>query len=414
MPKEIRLPVVATDFESGSIEEWLKGVGDKVAKGESLLEVSTDKAVVEVEAEFSGTLGKILVDAGAADVEVNTPIAVMLLDGEDASALDTWSAAADIATVAASETIAESPAAAPAPDPVAAAAASGRRLYASPIARRIASRTGIDLEAIKGSGPKGRVVLGDVEALAAKQSIDLRRSAAVPPITRSDGGFRVEPAGKVRKIIAERLTEAKRDIPHFYLSVDFRIDRLLDVREQLNELAEPNQKVSVNDFFVRACALAMREVPGVNASWMGDGIGYFDDVNIAIAVASPKGLMTPVLCNADQKNLATVSNEMKDLAERARLGKLKPEEFKGGGFTISNLGMYGIREFSAIINPPQACILAIGAGEQRPIVRDDKIVIGTMVSCTLSVDHRAVDGSLGAQFLQALRKYIERPAKLVA
>ena len=414
MPKEIRLPVVATDFESGSIEEWLKGVGDKIEKGESLLEVSTDKAVVEVEAEFSGTLGKILVDAGAADVEVNTPIAIMLLDGEDESALDSWSAAAEITTVAASKDVAESPAAALAADPVAAVPASGRRLYASPIARRIASRTGIDLEVIEGSGPKGRVVLGDVEAEAARQSIDIRKSVAVPQVTRSAGGFRVEPADKVRRIIAERLTEAKRDIPHFYLSVDFRIDRLLDVREQLNELAEPDEKVSVNDFFVKACALAMREIPDVNASWMGDGIGYFDDVNIAIAVASPKGLMTPVICNVDQKNLATVSNEIKDLAERARLGKLKPEEFKGGGFTISNLGMYGIREFSAIINPPQACILAIGAGEQRPIVRDDKIVIGTMVSCTLSVDHRAVDGSLGAQFLQALRKYIERPAKLVA
>jgi pyruvate dehydrogenase E2 component (dihydrolipoamide acetyltransferase) len=340
-------------------------------------------------------------------------------DGEDDSELDGWTPPA--AGVATCETEPE-PAHAPAAQDVAGSKEphqNGRhRLYASPIARRIAAKARIDLETIAGSGPQGRVVLGDVEAAAARQGVDLRAPAvaATPAsaVPQPDGGFTIEPADNVRKIIAERLTEAKRDIPHFYLSIDVRIDRLLDARVQLNELANPNEKVSVNDFFVKACAYAMREVPGVNASWTGDGIAHFNDVNIAVAVASPKGLMTPVLRKVDSKSLATISSEIKDLAARARLGKLKPDEFKGGGFTVSNLGMYGIREFSAIINPPQACILAIGAGEQRPIVRDNKIIVGTMASCTLSVDHRAVDGSLGAEFLQALKKYVERPAKLLS
>ena len=420
MPREILLPPVAADFEGGAIEGWLKKVGDTVEVGDLLVEVSTDKAVVEVEAEFAGTLGKILVEAGTADVEVNTPIAIMLLEGEDASALDGWSPAPDDTTEAsATETAVETTvtAASSETDVVEGASRSHHRLYASPIARRIAGKAGINLEALDGTGPKGRVVLGDVEAEAARLGIDLHAPEQSTPApvaeARPTGGVNIEPADSVRRIIAGRLTEAKRDIPHFYLSVDFRIDRLLDARVQLNELAEAGEKVSVNDFFVKACAIAMREVPGVNASWTGDGIAYFDDINIAVAVASPKGLMTPVLRNADTKRIATISSKLKDLAARARLGKLKPDEFKGGGFTVSNLGMYGIREFSAIINPPQACILAIGAGEKRPIIRDDKIVIGTMASCTLSVDHRAVDGALGAEFLQALRNYIERPAKLL-
>lgn len=385
MPKEIQLPAVSPDFESGVIENWLKNVGDVVAVGEVIAEVSTDKAVVEIEAQVAGTLGKILVEAGTVDVTVGTPIAIMLLDGENETAL---------------------------------APAGSHRLYASPIARRVAARAGIDLDTIEGSGPSGRVVLGDVEAAAAKLGINLHASQATaePKATapQFDGEFRVEPADNVRKIIAERLTAAKRDIPHFYLTVDCQLDRLLDVRQQLNEFADADTKVSVNDFFVRACAMAMREVPNVNASWTGDGTMYFDDINIAVAVSSPKGLMTPVLKGADIKSLETISSEIKDLAARARLGKLKPDEFKGGGFTISNLGMYGIREFAAIINPPQACILAIGAGEERPIVSNGEIVIGTMASCTLSVDHRAVDGALGAEFLQSMKKYIERPAKLVA
>ena len=419
MPREILLPPVAADFESGAIEGWLKKVGDNVEVGDLLVEVSTDKAVVEVEAPFAGTLGKILIDAGAADVEVNTPIAVMLLEGEDSSALDGWSPQTeDAADTGPAEAVSEPATASNAADDAPKVEHSRHRPYASPIARRIAAKTGIDLETLKGTGPKGRVVLGDVETEAARLGIDLHAPAQVataPAVeTKSTGSVNIEPADKVRKIIAERLTEAKRDIPHFYLSVDFRIDRLLDARTQLNEFAEPGDKVSVNDFFIKACAVAMREVPGVNASWTGDGIAYFDDVNIAVAVASPKGLMTPVLGNADSKRIATISTEVKDLVARARLGKLKPDEFKGGGFTVSNLGMYGVREFSAIINPPQACILAIGAGEKRPVVRDDKITIGTMASCTLSVDHRAVDGALGAEFLQALKKYIERPAKLLA
>lgn len=419
MPREILLPPVAADFESGAIEGWLKNVGDTVEVGDLLVEVSTDKAVVEVEAPFAGTLGKILVDAGTADVEVNTPIAIMLLDGEDASALDGWvPRTAECLTDSITDAVTpERPTPdGPAPDTRPKETSRRHRLYASPIARRIAAKVGIDISSIQGSGPKGRVVLGDVEAEASVRGIELNAPVSQEAPTRpsQEGGYRVEPADKVRRIIAERLTAAKRDIPHFYLSVDFRIDRLLDARVQLNEVAEPGKKVSVNDFFIKACAIAMREVPGVNASWTGDSTTYFDDVNIAVAVASPKGLMAPVLRHADSKNLATISTEVKDLATRARLGKLTPDEFKEGGLTVSNLGMYGVREFSAIINPPQACILAIGAGEKRPIVRDDQIIIGTMTSCTLSVDHRAVDGALGAEFLQALKKYIERPASLLA
>jgi len=418
MPREILLPALEADFESGEIVEWHKQVGDRVEVGDVLVDISTEKAIVELESEVAGTLGRILVEAGTADVAVNTPIALVLLEGEDDSALEGWSPSAGAQDEAAEastgpvelsgheETMAEQT-----DGPV-----RGRRLYASPIARRLAERAGIDLGRIQGSGPRGRVVLGDVEAEAARLGINLLAPSTGPGESAEEAGAasRVEPADHIRKVIAERLTAAKRDIPHFYLTVDFRIDRLLDARRQLNEFAAEGARVSVNDFFVKACALALREVPAVNASWTGDGIAYFDEVNISIAVASPRGLMTPVLRAADRKSLAVISGEIRDLAARAHQGRLKPAEFRGGGFTISNLGMYGVREFAAIINPPQACILAIGAGEQRPVARDGAVVIETMATCTLSVDHRAVDGALGAEFLQVLRHFVEHPVHLVA
>lgn len=412
MPREILLSAVAAEFESGAIEEWLKNIGDTVEVGDLLVAVSTDKAVVEVEAEFAGTLGRILVEAGTTDIAVKTPIAIMLLDGEDENALDGWSGAADERVPGEVRTV-ESPE----PEATRAAASpSDRRdrLSASPIARRTARKAGIDLNTVEGSGPRGRIVLGDVEAAAAEKGIDLRMRESAPVELLPAGSYSVEPADNIRQIIARRLTAAKRDIPHFYLTVDLRLDRLSDARQQLNESAEPGEKVSVNDFFIKACALALKDVPNANAAWSGDAILLFNDVNISIAVDSPKGLMTPVLYNADAKSLMTISRELKDLVERARTGKLQPKEFQGGGFTVSNLGMYGIREFSAIINPPQACILAIGAGEQRAVVRDGQIVAANIATCTLSVDHRAVDGVLGAEFLQALQKYIESPATLLS
>jgi len=431
MPKEVLLSAVAADFECGAIEEWLKDVGDAVEVGDLLVAISTDKAVVELEAEFAGTLGKILVAAGTVDVKVNTPIGIMLLDGEDASTLDGWSGVSnekspgEARTDESSESAATVAAESPASGDKNPNANRHNRLYASPIARRTARKAGIDLHRIKGSGPRGRIVLGDVEAAAGEQSVDLQAPASAQSSTSAPppaaelaelplaGSYSVQPADNIRQIIARRLTAAKRDIPHFYLTIDLQLDRLSDARQQLNELAEPAEKVSVNDFFIKACALALKDVPDANAAWSGDAILIMNDINISVAVSSIKGLMTPVLRDADTKSLMTISNELKDLAERARAGKLRPDEFKGGGFTVSNLGMYGIREFSAIINPPQACILAIGAGEQRAVVCDGNVVVETVASCTLSVDHRAVDGVLGAEFLQALKKYIERPANLV-
>lgn len=414
MPKAIFLPTLTADFEGGAIDEWLKQPGDMIDVGDIIAEVSTDKAVIELEAEHAGVLGKILVPAGPDEVSVDAPIAILLLDGETPDTLEGFDplnerapdAAAGSGDADSSEVELPQQASADADVSV----DQGDRIFASPVAIRIAGQLGIDLGAIEGSGPGGRIVLGDVEANVAAgspaaPSAATQTTVELPP----PGTYEKVPADKIRSVIARRLGDAKRDIPHFYLTIDCELDMLLESRRQLNELAPDGTKISVNDFIIKACALALRDVPGANTGWADDTLLKFTNVNVAVAVATPKGLMTPVIVQADSKDLATISAEIGELASRAKEGRLKPDEYKGGGFTLSNLGMYGIREFSAIINPPQSCILAVGAGVSRPIVRDGEIAVATVMSCTLSVDHRAVDGALGAEYLQHVKRYIEQP-----
>ncbi len=419
MPKAILLPALAADFEGGTIEEWHKEPGDKIVVGDVIAEVSTDKAVVELEAEHAGTLGKILVPAGEDEVSVGVPIAILLLDGETPDALEHFDPGADIVADAVPAGTEAGAADVDQLIQVSADTDKGDRVFASPVAIRIAEQLGIDLGTVEGSGPDGRIVLGDVEASAEKQDLGHRPASASmvrqPTVEWPPAGtYENVPADKIRTVIARRLSEAKREIPHFYLTIDCELDKLLEARRQLNESAKDASKISVNDFIIKACALALRDVPGANTGWADDTLLKFTSVNVAVAVATPKGLITPVLFQADSKDLATISADLKELASRAREGRLLPEEYKGGGFTLSNLGMFGVREFSAIINPPQSCILAVGAGEKRPIVRADEVVIATVMTCTLSVDHRAVDGALGAEFLQAVKRYIEQPELLLA
>jgi len=423
LPKAILLPALTADFEGGTIEEWLKEPGDKIEVGDIIAEVSTDKAVIEMQAEHAGTLGKILVTAGDEEVSVDTPIAILLLEGETLAALEGFDPhqrdAADIVPGSSAATADDIERVQQGTSAADIDADQGDRVFASPVAIRIANQLGIDLAAVEGSGPGGRIVLGDVEASAEKQ--DLASPPASAPAARQStvdlppaGSFERMPADKIRTVIARRLGDAKRDIPHFYLRIDCELDNVLEARRQLNESAKDAPRISVNDFVIKACALALRDVPGANSGWAEDALLRFTSVNVAVAVATPKGLITPVVFQADSKDLATISAEIKELASRAKEGRLKPEEYKGGSFTVSNLGMYGVREFSAIINPPQSCILAVGAGEKRPIVRDGEIVVATVMSCTLSVDHRAVDGALGAEFLQHVKRYIEQPELMLA
>lgn len=421
MPKEILLTALSADFEGGALEEWHKQVGDPIEAGDIIVDVSTDKAVIELEAEHAGTLGKILVPAGPDEVAVDTPIAILLLEGETLDALEGFvpgksdsEMAATVETQPEAVNTGNGQTTSAVGDPEGA-----NRIFASPVAIRIADQLGVDLGVIEGSGPGGRIVLGDVEAFAEHMDPAARPAVTTAPSPSStelppEGTYTKAPADKIRSVIARRLGEAKRDIPHFYLTIDCELDALLEARQTLNESAEGVAKVSVNDFIIKVCALALRDVPAANTGWADDSLLKFNDVNVAVAVATPKGLMTPVVQNADSKDVTSISAELKELASRAREGRLKPEEYKGGSFTLSNLGMYGIREFSAIINPPQSCILAVGAGKQQPIVRNGEVVIATVMSCTLSVDHRAVDGALGAEFLQVVKQYIEQPELVLA
>jgi pyruvate dehydrogenase E2 component (dihydrolipoamide acetyltransferase) len=415
----ILLPALAAEFEGGTIEEWHKEPGDKIVVGDVIAEVSTDKAVVELEAEHAGTLGKILVPAGSDEVSVGVPIAILLLDGETPDVLEHFDPGADVVADAAPAGTEAGAAVVEQVQQVSADTDKGERVFASPVAIRIAEQLGIDLGTVEGSGPDGRIVLGDVEASAEKQDLGHRPASASmvrqPTVEWPPAGtYENVPADKIRTVIARRLGEAKREIPHFYLTIDCELDKLLEARRQLNKAAKDASKISVNDFIIKACALALRDVPGANTGWADDTLLKFTSVNVAVAVATPKGLITPVLFQADSKDLATISADIKELASRAREGRLLPEEYKGGGFTLSNLGMFGVREFSAIINPPQSCVLAVGAGEKRPIVRSGEVVVATVMTCTLSVDHRAVDGALGAEFLQAVKRYIEQPELLLA
>ncbi len=434
MPINILMPALSPTMTEGTLAKWHVKEGDEIASGDVLAEIETDKATMEIESIDEGTVGKLLVAEGAEGVPVNQVIAVLLEEGEDASAIDASVGAAPPA--AAEAPAAEAPpaaTAAAAPAPAAAQAVDGARVFASPLARRMAAQSGLDIARVGGSGPHGRVVKRDIEAalagapLAAPAATVAPAPAATVPTAAPAGpgpqqmadllgmAYRLEPANNMRKTIARRLTEAKQTVPHFYLTVDCELDALLDQRKQLNARGAESgdYKLSVNDFVIRAVALALRQVPAANASWDEAGILYYEKADVSVAVATPNGLITPVIRDAGAKGLAAISGEMKDLAGRARDGKLKPEEYQGGGFSISNLGMFGVKDFAAIINPPQGCILAVGAGEPRPVVKDGALAVATVMSCTLSVDHRVVDGAVGAQFLAAFKRLVEEPLTML-
>jgi pyruvate dehydrogenase E2 component (dihydrolipoamide acetyltransferase) len=424
MAIDILMPALSPTMESGTVSKWTVSVGDAVRSGDVIAEIETDKATMEVEAVDEGVMAVILVSEGAEGVAVGTPIARLAEDGEavdDVAASPAASAPAPATpATTADEKPADTPAPAATPAPVSAPSAkdtqnkAGERIFASPLARRIAADQGVDLASLAGSGPHGRILRRDVEAAETRQSS--AGVAAMPtnaPMSAVAGASTVEANSQMRRIIAQRLQESKANAPHFYLTVDCEIDNLLAARRMMNEQAGEGVKISVNDLVIRAAAMALIAVPKANASWEGENTRYFQHADIAMAVAVDGGLVTPVVWAAEQKGLAALSGITRDLALRAREGKLAPEEFSGGSFTISNLGMYGIREFAAVINPPQGAILAVGAGEERPVVRDGQLAVATVMSVTLSADHRVVDGAVGAEWLQAFKGYIQQPVTML-
>lgn len=423
MAQKILMPALSPTMTEGTLAKWLKKEGDAVSAGDVIAEIETDKATMEFEAVEEGVLARILVSAGTQGVPVNEPIALLLEEGDDASALDALMV--PVTNRMAVEPSSSAPVTLSAPRRQAVpVAAYGTRIFASPLARRLAKEAGLDLASVAGSGPRGRIVRHDVEKALASGPVPVTPSAAAVPAPSSASvksalqpmpwqPYTAEPNSSVRKVIARRLAESKQTVPHFYLSIDIELDALMKLRKQLNEVPSAEHKLSVNDFIIKACALALRKVPAANAMWTDDAVLRFDEVDVSVAVATDTGLITPVIRNADRKGLSTISAEMKALAKKAREGKLRPEEFQGGGFSISNLGMYGIKSFSAIINPPQSCILAVGAGEERVVVRDGAVAVRTVMSVTLSVDHRSVDGAVGAQFLAAMKPLLEDPIQLM-
>jgi pyruvate dehydrogenase E2 component (dihydrolipoamide acetyltransferase) len=439
MPIDITMPALSPTMEEGNLAKWLVKEGDSVASGDVIAEIETDKATMEVEAVDEGVVAKILVPEGTEGVKVNALIAVLAGEGEDvaaaAAAAGASAPAATPAPVAEKPTEPTAPAAATAASaPVAApqpAAVSGGRIFSSPLARRIAANAGIELSAISGSGPHGRIIRRDVDAAIAagvgKAVAAPAAAAAAAPVGQTDeqvlklfeeGSYELIPHDNMRKTIAKRLVESKQTVPHFYLTMDCELDALLALRKQINESApvrddKPAFKLSVNDFVIKAMALALRDVPEANASWTESNMVRHMHSDVGVAVSIPGGLITPIIRKAEEKALSVISNEMKDLAGRARDRKLLPQEYQGGTTAVSNLGMFGVKEFSAVINPPHATILAVGAGEQRAVVKDGAPAVATVMSVTLSTDHRAVDGALGAQLLSAFKGYVENPMAML-
>lgn len=446
MPIPILMPALSPTMEEGTLAKWLVKEGDAVASGDVIAEIETDKATMEVEAVDEGTVGQILVSEGTEGVAINTPVAVILEDGEDASVLEGFDAGGNAApqsaplqstapqNAAVSSAVAASQAAPAAPAVVAPAstqhaAPKGDRVFASPLARRIAADKGLDLSTITGSGPHGRIVKADVESTAPGRKTtraDAPKKAASssgggmvgslpdPRLYYDEGTYEEVPLDGMRKSIAKRLTQSKQEIPHYYLTIDCELDELLRVRKELNARGEKDGiKVSVNDFIIRASALALVKVPDCNVSYAGDALLKHKHADIGVAVALDGGLITPIVKAADTKGLGQISTEVKDLAARAKDKKLKPSDYEGGSFSVSNLGMFGIKNFTAVINPPQSAIMAVGAGEERPVVRDGVLASATMMTVTLSCDHRAIDGALGAQLLQAFKVLIEDPLTML-
>ena len=451
MPINILMPALSPTMEKGNLAKWLKKEGDKVKSGDVIAEIETDKATMEVEAVDEGTIAKIVVPEGTQDVAVNDVIAVLAGDGEDVKAAGAGAASAPPKAAAAPEAPAAAkpaPAAAPAakaatPPPAAAAAPAPQpgaapqtnghaRIFSSPLARRLAKEAGIDLARIDGSGPHGRVIARDVEE--AKSGKGLKAPAAAPAGAPSiapsmsdkqilalyePGSYEVIPHDGMRRTIAQRLTASTQTVPQFYLTMDCNIGLLVEAREQINAAApkdkdgKPAYKLSVNDFVIKALALALQRIPNANVSWTEGGMLKHKHSDVGVAVAMPGGLITPIIRKAETKPVSAISAEMKDFAARARARKLKPEEYQGGTTAVSNLGMYGIKDFTAVINPPHATILAVGAGEQRPIVKNGKIEIAEIMSVTMTCDHRAVDGALGAELIGAFKRLIENPVLMV-
>ncbi len=443
MSVDILMPALSPTMEEGNLAKWLVKEGDQVSSGDVIAEIETDKATMEVEAVDEGVIAKILVAEGTEGVAVNAVIAVLAEEGEDPGSVQAGSGGAP-ASAPASAPAESAPAPVPAPKPekaqetapVSAAVPSpGKRVFSSPLARRIAGQNGIDLGALSGTGPNGRVVKRDVEAAMAAGTGKAGAAAAKPaasggapmaigagPDPRKIAGqldmvYEEIPASGMRKTIARRLVEAKQTVPHFYLTVDIELDALLAMRKQVNAAVPEGVKISVNDMIILASAKALIDEPDTNASWAGDAILKYQSADVAVAVATDGGLITPVIRDAQSKSLSTISAEMIDLATRAREGKLKPHEYQGGTFSISNLGMFGVREFAAVINPPHGAILAVGKGEKRPVVRTtdagDELGIATVMSATLSCDHRVVDGAVGARWLNAFQKRLENPLSML-
>ncbi len=454
MPSKILMPALSPTMTEGKLAKWLKKEGDDVAAGDPIAEIETDKATMEVEAVDEGKLAKILVPEGTENVAVNAVIALLLEEGEDQSALTgaIREAQQDAASQAAPPEAKPAPkpaptpvpqapqkaepAPAPKPVPLPAAPASaarsngGERVFASPLARRLAAQANLDLTRIAGSGPHGRIVKSDIEAAKASGGAAAQRpvaatAAAQPtavtlppgvtmqvPALLDTGEFEPVPLSTMRKVIAQRLQESKQTIPHFYITLDVELDSLLALRKQLNDRRE-DVKITVNDLIIRACGMALQQVPECNVIWTGNQMFRSRSYDVAVAVAIDGGLITPVIKHADRKGLGVISAEMKDKAERARKGKLLPEEYQGGCFALSNLGMFGIKFFQAIISPPHCSILAVGVGEQRPVVKDGALTTATIMSATLSCDHRAIDGALGAKWLNAFKKLVEDPLTMM-
>lgn len=423
MPIAIKMPALSPTMEEGTLSRWLVKVGDKVSAGDIMAEIETDKATMEFEAVDEGTIVSIEVAEGSDGVKVGTVIATLAGEDDDADAVPAKAAAPEPKAEAA-ETPSPAPVAAQPAAPPPAAAAKGDRIVASPLAKRIAASKGIDLGAVAGSGPNGRIVKADVEAASATPTTrPAAAAAAAPAVTPTapsavpDFGipFEAQKLNNVRKTIARRLTEAKQTIPHIYLTVDIRLDPLLKLRGDLNAALEPQGiKLSVNDLLIKALAKALVQVPKCNVSFAGDELRSFTRADISVAVAAPSGLITPIIVDAGSKAVSAIASEMKALAGKARDGKLTPAEYQGGTASLSNLGMYGIKQFDAVINPPQGMIMAVGAGEQRPYVVDGALAVATVMSATGSFDHRAIDGADGAELMQAFKTLIENPLGLVA
>ncbi|MFK0204661.1 pyruvate dehydrogenase complex dihydrolipoamide acetyltransferase [Agrobacterium sp. NPDC090283] len=447
MPINITMPALSPTMEEGNLAKWLVKEGDKVAPGDVIAEIETDKATMEVEAVDEGTVAKLVVPAGTEAVKVNALIAILAADGEDvaeaakggaavsakAEAPKQEAAKAEAPEEEAAPAKAEKPAAdqAAAPSTPAPVAKSGERIFASPLARRLAKEAGLDLSAVSGSGPHGRIVKTDVEKAVASGGAKAAPAAAASPSApapalakgQSDeavlklfepGSYELVPHDGMRKVIAKRLVESKQTVPHFYVSVDCELDTLLALRAQLNAAApekdgKPVYKLSVNDMVIKALALALRDVPDANVSWTESAMVKHKHSDVGVAVSIPGGLITPIIRKAEEKSLSTISNEMKDYGKRAKERKLKPEEYQGGTTAVSNMGMMGVKSFSAVINPPHATILAVGAGEQRAVVKNGEIKIANVMTVTLSTDHRCVDGALGAELIGAFKRYIENP-----